>query len=202
MTQRLTQLHQIRSNWTQVDWQGARRKMRSQVVLLGSVLGFMAVLTNGMPTGVQAQTGDNGSIILKSDIQEANANTGVITARGNVQVDYPSRQIFATSAQAQYFNEERRIILSGDVVVLQEGNRLEAETVTYLIDEGRFVALPQPNQQVRTTYILPPSEEPAVGSSAPSPTSTAPAVDPDPLIAPFEPDASLDVSPINATGTP
>ncbi|MEL6382164.1 MAG: LptA/OstA family protein [Cyanobacteria bacterium J06626_18] len=155
-----------------------------------------------MTAGVQAQTDNGGSITLRSDIQEANAVTGVITARGNVQIDYPAQQIYATSAQAQFFNEERRIILSGDVVVLQEGNRLEAETVTYLIDEGRFVALPQPNEQVQTTYILPPSEDPAAEPASDTNPQAAPADGGAPLTEPIEPDAMLEISPIEASNTP
>lgn len=146
---------------------------------------------------VRAQT-DSGTITLRADVQEANALTGVITARGNVQVEYPERDIYATSAQAQYFSEERRMILSGDVIVLQEGNRLEAETVTYLVDEGRFVALPQPNQQVQSTYILPASEDPT--SPTEDETSAAPSDSPAGIVfEPLVPDAQLDISPIDGT---
>ena len=73
-----------------------------------------------------------GAITLKSDIQESNSQTGVITARGNVQINYPARQIQATAAQAQYYSRERRLILTGNVYVLQEGNSLRAEEMTYL----------------------------------------------------------------------
>ncbi|NJL86231.1 MAG: hypothetical protein HC886_09995 [Leptolyngbyaceae cyanobacterium SM1_1_3] len=114
-----------------------------------------------------AQTG-GGTITLRSDVQEANTNTGIITARGNVQIDYPLQQIYATSAQAQYYSQENRMVLSGSVLVRQEGNTLRAETVTYLIDEGRFVALPQPSQQVETIYNLP------AGATTPTPSSEAP----------------------------
>lgn len=103
----------------------------------------------------QAQTLTPGQpLTLRSDVQEANAVTGVITARGNVQINYPARQIQATSIQAQYYSRERRIVLSGDVYILQEGNSLRGETVTYLIDEGRFVALPDQNEQVESIYIV------------------------------------------------
>jgi lipopolysaccharide export system protein LptA len=85
---------------------------------------------------------------VRSDIQEANSQTGVVTARGNVQVYYPARQMQATAAQAQYFSRERRLVLSGNVYVLQDGNSMRAEVMTYLIDEGRFVANPQTSQQV------------------------------------------------------
>ncbi|WP_346291099.1 LptA/OstA family protein [Sphaerothrix gracilis] len=129
---------------------------------IGSVLTFYLLSSQA-----GAQTG-GGTITLRSDVQEANSNTGIITARGNVQIDYPLQQIYATSAQAQYYSRENRMVLSGDVLVRQEGNTLRAETVTYLIDEGRFVALPEPNQQVETTYILP------AETSSPTPSPAAP----------------------------
>lgn len=166
-------------------------------LVCGSALGLLLAVGHST-LDAQAQTNDGGTITLQADIQEANSLTGVITARGNVQLEYPSRQIYATSAQAQYFNEEQRIILSGNVVVLQAGNRLEAETITYLIDEGRFVALPQPNQQVRSTYVLPATEEPSAtpGSAAVSDASPNPVTGDNSLTAPLEPARTLDVSPI------
>ncbi|NEO70843.1 LptA/OstA family protein [Moorena sp. SIO3H5] len=97
---------------------------------------------------------DGGALTVRSDVQEANSKTGVVTARGNVQINYPARQIQATAAQAQYFSRERRLVLNGNVFVLQEGNSIQGETITYLIDEGRFVALPQQNQQVESIYIV------------------------------------------------
>jgi len=87
-----------------------------------------------------AQSTKPGSITLKSDVQESNAKTGIITARGNVRIDYPARQIQATATQAQYYSKERRLILTGNVYVIQEGNSMRAEEMTYLIDEGRFIA--------------------------------------------------------------
>ncbi|MEM8611056.1 MAG: LptA/OstA family protein [Cyanobacteria bacterium P01_H01_bin.105] len=119
----------------------------------------------------QAQSG--GSIKLRADVQEADANTGIITARGNVRVDYPEEAIYATSAQAQYYSRERRIILTGNVFVQQEANTLEAEVVTYLIDEGRFVATPNDNEQVESIYVIPePAEEPAAAPQPEEPQST------------------------------
>lgn len=103
----------------------------------------------------QAQTSqDNRPLSVRADVQEYNSKTGVVTARGNVQVLYPSRQIQATAAQAQYFSRERRIVMSGNVYILQQGNSLRGETITYLIDEGRFVALPKSNKQVESVYIV------------------------------------------------
>ncbi len=122
-----------------------------------------------------------------SDVQEANSIAGIVTARGNVQVDYPSRMLKATAAQAQYFSNERRLVMSGDVFVLQDGNSLRAETVTYYVDEGRSIALPLPNRQVESVYlvldtttptVLPSSSGPAGGQTAApgTPSLFAPAV--------------------------
>ncbi|MEO1592613.1 MAG: LptA/OstA family protein, partial [Cyanobacteria bacterium J06632_22] len=104
----------------------------------------------------RAQSGN--AITLRADVQEANAGTGIVTARGNVRIDYPAREISATAAQAQYYSQEQRIVLTGNVFIQQEGNTLRAETATYLIDEERFVATPGTNQQVESTYILPEAE--------------------------------------------
>ena len=111
------------------------------------------------PTQLQTATAqtsrDNRPLTIRADVQEYDAKNQVITARGNVQMLYPSRQIQATSAQAQYFSKERRIDFSGNVYILQQGgNSIRAEKVTYLIDEGRFVALPQSNRQVESIYMI------------------------------------------------
>ncbi len=117
----------------------------------------IAVVTLAASTvdSASAQSNSKRALTLRADIQQANANTGVVTAKGNVQMSYPARQIQATAAQAQYFSRERRVILSGNVYVLQQGNSLRAETITYLIDEGRFVAVPQTRQQVESIFLVP-----------------------------------------------
>lgn len=118
---------------------------------------------------VEAQTPPGQALTLRSDVQEANAKTGVVTARGNVQINYPARQIQATAAQALYFSRERRIELSGNVYVLQQGNSLRGERVVYLIDEGRFVALPREDKQVESIYLVPDAASPS-----PSPAAVPP----------------------------
>lgn len=133
-----------------------------------SLVGAIALPASVLPAIAQT-AGASQPLTLRSDIQEANAVTGVITARGNVQINYPARQIQATSIQAQYYSRERRIVLSGDVYVLQEGNSLRGEVITYLIDEGRFVAVPDDGEQVESIYIV---QDPNVPVATPG---TAPA---------------------------
>lgn len=126
------------------------------------VLGVHGAAPPRLPSAA-AQT-QRQPLTLRADIQQANAKTGVVTAQGNVQLSYPARQIQATAAQAQYFSRERRIVLSGNVYVLQDGNSLQAETITYLIDEGRFVALPRDQQQVETIILIGDQETPVLGN--------------------------------------
>jgi len=150
-----------------------RFTVRSRVILAtGVVLSLLGYggFSDRLPLAkniATAQTTLNRPMTLRADVQEANSKTGVITARGNVQINYPARQIQATAAQAQYFSRERRIVLSGDVYVLQQGNSMRGETITYLMDEGRFVALPQPAKQVESIYLVPEETQP---SPAPSPS--------------------------------
>ena len=140
-------------------------------------LGGGSLVSSLLPRHANAQTATpaeaNQPLRLESDIQEANSITGVITARGNVRINYPARQIQATAVQAQYFSRERRIVLRGDVYVLQEGNSLRGEVITYLIDEGRFVAQPDRGEQVEAIYLVPDAELPAtVPGAAPAPVDT------------------------------
>lgn len=139
------------------------------------------------PAIAQAPIGTGQALTLRSDIQEANAVTGVITARGNVQINYPARQIQATSVQAQYYSRERRIVLSGNVYVLQNGNSLRGETITYLIDEGRFVAVPDgAQQQVEAIYIVP-DPNPPITPNTTAVTAATPSDVPDQSSSDFNP---------------
>lgn len=134
--------------------------LKSQISRLGLalLLPISFVGTVALSTQIQsaiAQPGGNRPLTIRSDVQEYDAKTQVITARGNVQMLYPARQIQATSAQAQYFSKERRIDFSGNVYILQQGtNSIRAEKVTYLIDEGKFIALPKSNRQVESIYMI------------------------------------------------
>jgi lipopolysaccharide export system protein LptA len=155
---------------------------------LALALMTMAPLAGSLPATL-AQALPGNTITLRSDLQEANTETGIITARGHVYIDYPAEQIHATSAQAQYYSKERRIVLSGNVVVNQKGNTLQAEVVTYLVDEGRFVAAPSPNQQVQAVYLIP--RQPSANNQEPiKGDSTSPSLRP-PVV--------LDVSPLPST---
>lgn len=119
---------------------------------------FGTAITSPIQTETaQAQQQNPQGLIIQSDTQEANSKTGVVTARGNVGISYPSRKIRARATIAQYDTKQKRILLTGNVTILQNGNTIESESVLYLINEGRFIAQPKVQQQVRSRYIL--SEE-------------------------------------------
>ena len=102
-----------------------------------------------------------GLVSIESDVQRADQATGVITATGNVRILYPDKGVMATARQAQYFTREGRVVLSGDVdVVQQDGSLLKAEQVTYLVRSERITARPAPQQQVLSRLRLTPTPQP------------------------------------------
>ncbi len=114
------------------------------------------LLPLGLPFVVMAghaQT-PNTRLLIRAQRQEVNVRSGIITVSGNVKLDYPARQIQAVAAEAQYFTKEKKIVLRGNVTVNQLGNTIKAETITYLIEEGQFTALPKENQQVESVYVV------------------------------------------------
>ena len=118
-----------------------------------------ASLAQDFAAPLQSPPSEDGLITIESDSQTADNVTGVVTALGNVRIVYPSRGMVATSRQAQYFSREGRLVLSGDVDVVQEdGSTLRAERVTYDLEDERAVAVPPNGGQVRATMILRPDQ--------------------------------------------
>ena len=132
----------------------------SVIWCVGLVLALTAPsLAQELVAPLEGPSSDDGLITIESDSQTADNVTGVVTAIGNVRIVYPSRGMVATSRQAQYFSREGRLVLSGDVDVVQEdGSTLRAERVTYNLDDERAVALPSSGGQVRSTMILRPDQ--------------------------------------------
>jgi lipopolysaccharide export system protein LptA len=137
--------------------------------IMGRSLLSLGLIATTIPTPIAQAQANPQAMQLRANVTQANAKTGVVVARGNVQIDYAAQQIKATAAQATYYSREARIVLSGNVYVLQEGNSLRGEIITYLVNEGRFEALPQAGQQVEAIYLLP-----AAASAAPAPVAPAP----------------------------
>ena len=109
-------------------------------------------------------TATTGLVTIESDRQMADNSTGIVTATGNVRIVYPDQRVVATARQAQYFSREARIVLSGQVSVIQDdGHSLRAEQLVYLVNQERLEARPAAGQQVVSRYNL----------AAPAPSSPA-----------------------------
>ena len=77
----------------------------------------------------------SGLVTIESDQQQADNVTGVVTAIGNVRISYPERGMIATARQAQYFTREGRLVLSGDVDIIdRDGQRLRADQIVYWLN--------------------------------------------------------------------
>lgn len=158
---------------------------RSSPALLGCLLGALVVAgaslagLQGNRLAAQGPASPNppsasvvipttGQVTIESDRQMADNSTGVVTAMGNVRIVYPDQRVVATARQAQYFSREGRVVLSGDVDVVQDdGHRVRAEQLVYLVDQERLEARPASGQQVISRYNL------AAPPPGPSVTGTA-----------------------------
>lgn len=107
-------------------------------------------------TAPRVSTPTSGLVTIESDQQRADNKTGVITATGNVRIVYPDQKVVATARQAQYFSQEGRVVLSGDVDIVQtDGHALRAERVIYDVTTERLLAEPSVGQQVFSKVRLP-----------------------------------------------
>jgi lipopolysaccharide export system protein LptA len=129
------------------------------------------------PAPAQPARVSTGLVTIESDQQRADQLTGVITATGNVRIVYPDERVVATARQAQYFSKENRVVLSGDVDIVQEGgNLIRAERVVYLVDGERLIAIPPTGQQVFSRVRIqqtPPASPAATPAAAPAPAPAA-----------------------------
>lgn len=133
------------------------------------LLSWFAVGVALLSAGALGRPGwaETGLLTIESDQQLADNTTGVVTAIGNVRLIHPERGVVATSRQAQYFTNEDRIVLSGDVDVTQtDGTAIRAERLIYLLDQQRAIAEPADGAQVMSQWRLQPSAD-AKGDEAP-----------------------------------
>lgn len=108
------------------------------------------------PAPQRVSTPTSGLVTIESDLQRADNKTGVITATGNVRIVYPDQKVVATARQAQYFSQEGRVILSGDVDIVQtDGHAMRAERVIYDVNTERLLAQPPTGKQVFSKVRIP-----------------------------------------------
>ena len=152
---------------TVTDWRAGLSAARSMPIRSAAMAAgaLIALLSAGGAAQEQLQPAparvSTGLVTIESDQQRADQLSGVITATGNVRIVYPDERVVATARQAQYFSRENRVVLSGDVDIVQEGgNLIRAERVVYLVDGERLVAVPPQGEQVFSRVRIPQSAAP------------------------------------------
>lgn len=134
------------ATWAKPAWM---RVAAQPVAEAAPVTGFQPA------TPAPVVTPTTGLVTIESDRQMADNSTGIVTAIGNVRIVYPDQRVVATARQAQYFSREARIVLSGDVDVVQDdGHSLRAEQLVYRVDQERMEARPAAGEQVISRYNL------------------------------------------------
>jgi lipopolysaccharide export system protein LptA len=129
--------------------------VRSVLLRLTALPLFLSAILPPALAAPAVVTPTSGLVTIESDLQKADNSTGVVTATGNVRIVYPDQRVVATARQAQYFSREGRMVLSGDVDVIQDsGHSIRAERLVYLVASERIVADPAPGQQVITHYRM------------------------------------------------
>ncbi len=140
------------------------------VGVLGSLgfalAGLLPLLAQPSPSPASNR---GGPLTITSDMQEGNARSGIFIARGNVRMVYPSRQVDAVADLAEYDTRRRIITLRGNVFVQQENNTLKADVVVYTIDTGKIEALPVPQKQVQSVYVIKENPEKPAPQISPTP---------------------------------
>ena len=127
------------------------------------------------PGAVEAKprviTPTTGLVTIESDLQQADNTTGIVTATGNVRIVYPDQRVVATARQAQYYSKEGRVVLSGDVDLIQaDGHAIKAERVVYEVNRERITAEPPVGGQVLSRYRM---ASPTPGAGVPTPGAGA-----------------------------
>ena len=129
--------------------------VRSVILRLTALPLFLSAILPPALAAPAVVTPTSGLVTIESDLQKADNSTGVVTATGSVRIVYPDQRVVATARQAQYFSREGRVVLSGDVDVIQDsGHSIRAERLVYLVERERIVAQPAPGQQVITLYRM------------------------------------------------
>jgi lipopolysaccharide export system protein LptA len=117
---------------------------------------------------------------IRSDIQEFDHKNQVVSASGNVHVDYKGSKASSTLANVRMRDNGRaeRVIFSGGAHIHKEASEINGEKITIMVDSGNLIA----ERNVHTRVDLP--KQPATASTlgttiaSAAPKSTA-ATDPD-----------------------
>lgn len=96
--------------------------------------------------------------LIRSDVQEFDNKNKVVSASGNVQVDYKGSQAFSPLANVRMKDNGKadRAIFSGGARIKQENSEINGEKITVMVDSGDLIA----EHNVRTRVDLKPQQGP------------------------------------------
>jgi hypothetical protein len=99
----------------------------------------VSLLNSTVDTRANAQTiaqlVETGQIIVRSDVQEYNEDTQEVRAIGDALLIYSEAQIRANADEIRYVPTGRQVILSGNVQILQRGERLQGTQAVCFLEQ-------------------------------------------------------------------
>jgi Lipopolysaccharide-assembly, LptC-related len=101
-------------------------------LLLPAVLTYLVILYASI-SSVYAETRENQPI--PNPVVQQNPTPRVYSWEGDVEFRYEPQNIVATASKAEYFQSEQKIVLTGNVKVIQQGKTQEVETATFFVTE-------------------------------------------------------------------
>lgn len=107
--------------------------------------------------------------LIRSDVQEFDNKNKVVSASGNVKVDYKGSQAFSKLANVRMkpTGKAERVIFSGNAKIKQENSVINGDRITVMVDSGNLIA----EHNVTTNVTLKAQAEP-VASAKPGVPAT------------------------------
>jgi len=96
---------------------------------------------------------------------EKNQKISKLMAEGRVKL--VTEEYVITSKKAEYFEREKKLIFTEDVLCIQDKNTIQGNKITYLIDDDRILAEGNPQEPV--TSVMYPKEDQESGTRAGKP---------------------------------
>jgi lipopolysaccharide export system protein LptA len=80
--------------------------------------------------------------LIRSDVQEFDNKNKVVSASGNVKVDYKGSQAFSSLANVRMKPDGKaeRVIFSGGAKIKQENSVINGDRITVMVDSGNMIA--------------------------------------------------------------
>ncbi len=110
--------------------------------------------------------------LIRSDVQEFDNKNKVVSASGNVKVDYKGSQAFSKLANVRMkpTGKAERVIFSGNAKIKQENSVINGDRITVMVDSGNLIA----EHNVTTNVTLKDEAQPVASAKPGIPASGQP----------------------------